>query len=475
MDKHLLAIALLMQTAMAYGHSYELRLDAKDPNKLHVSAELSLSDRVIYSSHEGSDPSVWIDRISNLQAIDVESNKPIAVKKCGALGVLLCRPKYDRCNLMQPTTCPGFRPGGGKWKLDAKQGSVVRLSYDVDLDFTGQDIPGGIDSAPYRIAGGQYFVGRAIFLANGTYDSPRAITVTFRDEKFGNIVTPWLKGNERKFKAQSNADLLDGIGFWGSLKEQTIQQQALTLRLVTSGQDSKLIKTELSKTLRGVVANYFEISGSAPTDAEKPIALIATVSDDWPSDGEVIGRSISLILNTDGGSIEWTQASLLFAHELFHLWNGKTIAPINSDVEWFREGMSEFFAYQALVLSTDTDREKLRTTYMRESFSRYESDPGRGQLSIVDAGGSKHENWGTVYIGGFYAGMLLEQALRKEGFSAGTVFRRLLERNKSYSLNNVLNAVGSLSEPARAELEILLKDEGLVITREQFESELKRL
>lgn len=471
----ILSIVALLSCAAANSNSYSLSFDRQNPNILRVKAELLLVDSVLYSSHEGADPAVWVPHFTNLTASNAETGAPIEVTKCGFFGVVTCRPKYNRCQLLNPMTCPGFRPGGGKWKVEAKSGTSIRLTYEVNLDFSEQDIPGGIDSAPYLTTTGQYLVGRAMFLANGIYDQQRPATITFNGSGFKHLVSPWKNIAAGILEARSIEDLQESILLLGQQPFDVINNENLTIRLVTNGPGSKQVASQLTTTLNAVVGEYFQIAGTPPKDADRPITLVATVSEQWPSDGEVIGRNISLILQSENDKIDWERASFIFAHEIFHLWNHQTIVPASDEVEWFREGMTDFFALQALSRSGNIDPQILAAMYQREFFVNYETNPGHGEISILQAGKDKEKYQGILYIGGCYLGMLMEEGLKKQGHSTEDIFRALIANGRPYTLDDVLNAIAVLSEETRDNVELALKSTDLNIQWSDFSQRIENL
>ena len=38
----------------------------------------------------------------------------------------------------------------------------------------------------------------------------------------------------------------------------------------------------------------------------------------------------------------------IFAHEFFHLWNGKSMVPDDQETEWFKEGFTNYYTLKAL-------------------------------------------------------------------------------------------------------------------------------
>ena len=96
------------------------------------------------------------------------------------------------------------------------------------------------------------------------------------------------------------------------------------------------------------------------------------------TDGEAIGSNISILIDPEGDSMSQTIARFIFAHEFFHLWNGKSFSPNAEDTEWFKEGFSNYYTLKALhhigYLNDESYLELLGGFF----YQRYDSDDGVG-------------------------------------------------------------------------------------------------
>ena len=129
------------------------------------------------------------------------------------------------------------------------------------------------------------------------------------------------------------------------------------------------------------------------------------------TDGEAIGSNISILLEPSGDQMSQHVARLIFAHEFFHLWNGKSFTPTGEDSEWFKEGFTNYYALKALrhigYLTDESYLELLGGFFYRQ----YDTDDAVGRLSITN-GDLKHEHWGLIYAGGMLTAIAQDMQIR---------------------------------------------------------------
>ncbi len=141
----------------------------------------------------------------------------------------------------------------------------------------------------------------------------------------------------------------------------------------------------------------------------------------------------------------------VYAHELFHLWNGKSFFPSDLRCEWFKEGVSNYYTLKALHRVGVLNEESFFALLNGFFYKRYATDPGVGSLSMTD-GNEKHDHWGLVYSGGLFAGISQDIIIRKatsNEHSLDDIMRGLFNdfggTNLSYTLEDVQNRMSSLS------------------------------
>jgi predicted metalloprotease with PDZ domain len=106
-----------------------------------------------------------------------------------------------------------------------------------------------------------------------------------------------------------------------------------------------------------------------------------------------------------------TFGGLLFAHEFFHLWNGKSFTPNADDTEWFKEGFSNYYTLKALHHIGFVDDQSYLDVLANFFYQRYDSDDGVGKFSMTN-GELKHEHWGLIYSGGMFVAIAQDMQIR---------------------------------------------------------------
>jgi predicted metalloprotease with PDZ domain len=146
-------------------------------------------------------------------------------------------------------------------------------------------------------------------------------------------------------------------------------------------------------------------------------------------------------------------ARLIFAHEFFHLWNGKSFMPSGEDGEWFKEGFTNYYALKALhhigYLSDESYLELLAGAF----YQRYVSDDAVGRLSITN-GQLKHEHWGLIYSGGLLVAIAQDLQIRSvtgNEKSVDDLMRFMFDEHgdNSYELADIERALGSLNNASQ--------------------------
>lgn len=341
----------------------------------------------------------------------------------------------------------------GKWSYEAEKGTLVKLTYRVELDHEKHDWSGGIDGVAYKQDHGVFYSGRSLFVMNGT-GSP-SITVNFEVPENWKVSTVWDHSDLGKhtFKVRNYDQLSESMIFAGEHEQFLFEREGFELLLALGGKEIIAKKQEYEDLASGVLDYYIELMGGVPNPSpQNPFHRALVIINPYEqADGEVIGNSISILESTQADPMAQMISRFVYAHELFHLWNGKSFFPSDMRCEWFKEGVSNYYTLKALqrvgVLNEETFFALLNGFF----YKRYASDPGVGSLSMTD-GNEKHDHWGLVYSGGLFAGISQDIIIRKatnNEHSLDDIMRGLFNdfggTNQSYTLEDVQNRISSLS------------------------------
>ena len=409
--------------------SYAVSLE-ENPDHATVETHFTLEDTLLYLTHEGPNPKAYAPFIRNLQVRD-ESGNLLTVTPCTAWQI-------SRCNLFN-----GWERGQ-KWLVEASAGTPVVVTYDVALEYDPAEWPAGLDSAAFRGDWGVFFTGRALFLMNGRIRSPfvsanlawmegtlvpsedsrQAISVTFELPESWQASTPWKVTAENSFVADDLVALSESMLMLGT--HDTVQTWAggTTFTLALGGEDVTNEGETLQRAFGEVHAYYTDVLGGPPKTArENPLErAIVVVNSGDVSDGEVIGNDLSVTF-TEGQplfevvKLETHNDQLILPvqivfHEFFHLWNGTTFAS-QPDAEWFKEGVTDYYALRAARQLGYLDRVTM-LTLVGDQYRRYVEARASSDLSLTEAGKDEFGNHELLYPGGLLTGLCLDLILRSE-------------------------------------------------------------
>lgn len=347
----------------------------------------------------------------------------------------------------------------GKWKIGAKRGQKAVLRYRVILDHEKYTWPGGIDGVAYKQDHGVFYSGRSLFIVNGQKNEK--IRVDFVLPEGWEVSTAWDSSNDKSnsFLISNQTELVESMIFAGIHEKIILKEGNFEILFALGGEQQIARKEEYRNLASGVFGYYIDLMGGLPKpNPEHPFnRVLVVLNPSTQTDGEVIGNSISILESVENGPQSKLISSLLFAHELFHLWNGKSFYPSDDRAEWFKEGVSNYYTLKALYITGVLQEDAFFRTLGDFFFPRYVSDPGVGSISLA-SGEMKHEHWGIIYSGGMFAGIAQDIIIRtasKNSKSLDDLMRLLYSEyggsEESYTLGGLRTYLSDLSGTDQSE------------------------
>ena len=372
-----------------YSDRYFLTFDSKNTDRIHVQAQIQLEDSLLYMSSNGPVPERWPQYIQNLH-VNGPDGQPLSVLKT-----------VD-----------------GDWILSGiDTGKEVELIYDMVLEHEQISWPGGIDGVAYTRDWGIMASGRSLFVMNG--QRKQDIHVKVDSPGAWNVSTSWQSDSlsENVYRAYDLLDLQDSFLFAGSQEEEIIESDGFTLKFVLGGEKVEREASRFVNVASGVMDYYINLMGGIPkagSGKELKYSLVI-ISQSERVDGEVIGNHLSMFMNPDGNPMDQMVGWFMFAHEFFHLWNGKTLRFGDTTTDWFKEGISNYYTIKALKQTGFINEEIVLGMMNNLFYQRYIQDPGYGSLapSRAASGFDKDNHWGLVYGGGLFAGIAMDMEIRQ--------------------------------------------------------------
>jgi len=364
---------------------YEITITQEHPEIAFVKASLTPTDDTFYMFPGANQlPRRWSTFVSNFSVVD-ESDQPLAV------------------TAMED----------GSWHLSAAPQGRVTFSYQVKLEHESHSWSGGVDGAAYIRDWGVFYTARALFVANG--EERDDITVDFFLPETWKVTTPWQRqdADTHSFHVANYENLSTSLLFAGTHREIPIRHGQFELLLALGGDDTSAMEQTFSEMAGGVLQYYTDLMGGVPRlqSDDATIRSVVVINPADQTDGEAIGSNISILIDPAGGPMSQTFGGLLFAHEFFHLWNGKSFTPNADDTEWFKEGFSNYYTLKALHHIGFVDDQSYLDVLANFFYQRYDSDGGVGKFSMTN-GELKHEHWGLIYSGGMFVAIAQDMQIR---------------------------------------------------------------
>ena len=340
-----------------------------------------------------------------------------------------------------------------KWKIYTSLNDKISLTYDVHLDHEDYQWSGGIDGVAYTTELGVFYTGRTLLILNGQIR--KNINVDFELPNDWSVTTPWNKESDANyaFKVNSISDLVDAMIFAGTHKEVSLKRADFELVFALGTEDIIAQEEEFRNLAESILDYYIELMGGIPKpQPDSPFnKAMVVISSSNVTDGEAIGNNISILIEKDGDQFSKTISRFIFAHEFFHLWNGKSFSPISDDTEWFKEGFTNYYTIKALHHVGFLNDESYLDILSDFFYQRYNSDSGVGELSMTN-GEAKHDHWGLIYGGGMFVGISQDIIIRNatnNNKSIDNLFRSLYKKYggsyESYSMEELRSAMSELS------------------------------
>lgn len=196
---------------------------------------------------------------------------------------------------------------------------------------------------------------------------------------------------------------------------KTVHADGVTLHYTLRDAQSLAKEPEITTVAVAGFNHFTALFGSLPRDAQgKPYReLNIRVRHGEHLRGEADPGLVMLTWSDTKllGHMNW---KTLLLHELFHLWSGESFRYRDQREQWFNEGVSEFYAWQAATrLGIVTPNEALSIAAL--PIGCYHGSSNLGRISLRQAARddrAKRENYFLVYHGGWTAAMLLDHDIR---------------------------------------------------------------
>lgn len=398
---------LILMPAVAQNNSndsYTILFNEQNPMEVEVTATLTLENNELRMSNFGPIPKRWSNYIFNLKASELNGN-----------------------------TLPLKLKDSTHWVVSgANLAETIKISYTLKVTHEDISWPGGIDGVAFTRPWGVFLSGRSLFVLNGT--NKKDINVQFKTNANWKISAPWnkVKASENSYVVHNQIQLQEAFVVAGTHEEINIPNGDFNLKFVLTGDSVIKKKQEYIDNAKKVLDYYSSLMGGNPIPGpgNNLSTAMVVLNESEQVDGEVIGNHLSMFINPNGNMQEQTIGWFLFAHEFFHLWNGKTLRFSNTTTDWFKEGVSNYYTLKALNQVGIINEEITKMVLNNLFYQRYVNDSGYKKMapSAAASGFDKDNHWGLIYGGGLFAGICIDMEIRHQTnnkFSMDSVMREL--------------------------------------------------
>ena len=295
---------------------------------------------------------------------------------------------------------------GARFRVPIAGDGVLALEYAVDLSFARQPWPAGNEQGAYTDGKSLYLVSKALFL-DSPHEGKRA--VRFELPPGWSVEAPWERsGAPGSFVVGGSTSLLVNSLVVGPFTPSSFKAEQFEFTLVTLG-DFGSSSADVAGTLTGAVGEFVKIFPRTPP-TRYLVSLLAGTEDD--AEAFATSFAATLVPPLDEHSrIAWGTTA---AHEVFHLWCGHLVHGEGTELAWFQEGFTEYYANVGLVRARAFSTEEFLRK-LEHNLGHYEyfmSSPLFGNTTLLQAGEKKSANRFGVYGGGFAIALGLDHLIR---------------------------------------------------------------
>ncbi|GAB4236763.1 MAG: hypothetical protein Tsb0034_11590 [Ekhidna sp.] len=338
-----------------------------------------------------------------------------------------------------------------RWDLESDQQQLT-LEYKVNLNHDKYDwnSAGGKDARPGILDKNVIFwISKALLIFPSGIDSDTPVSISFDLPASWNVSTPWKLCESGDSYATNLSSARNNLIVIGHHIERALLLDSMQLKIaiVPGLKNYEHLLTESMQKILPVFKNVF---GELPTTN-----YLICASTNFFEDGEAFESSFHQMFNPDGleyRQIVWTN---VFAHEMFHMWNGTNflVGKNVNDTYWFSEGFTEYYANLALV-RTGIISEADFLKKLAFQFGRYftSSFLRESRSDFITAGQKKFKNWELIYGGGASLAFMLDVSIRQSTDGTKTLddfmkllYQRFGKTNLQYTNEDLIITLNDLT------------------------------
>lgn len=352
----------------------------------------------------------------------------------------------DIPSLIRNVRCSGGQlvRNGNQWIVQHLRGQKLTLTYEVDPGVRGLDW----DHAYLPITTRNFFhgFGNAFLitpLVGGAQPESYEVIVRWRLPSGWKAVCSWGRGPTVGAQL-AISDLRNSVYLAGELKTQRIERDGLQVDVALFDR-FRFNVDDFAKMAAEIVAAQVKFMGAA--DFPPFVVTCVPCGDPLrPGESRLVGSGLyhSFALLTAPKSVLNDAVEHLFAHELFHYWNGRllTMADPEKEVAWFYEGLTDYYALRILY-EEGVWHPAVYAKWINKHIRGYYDNPAIHATNeeIARDFWRKRDTVGQMaYQRGLLLGLYWRKLAEERGVPGGfdRLFTRLLERGRAggFELSN---------------------------------------
>jgi predicted metalloprotease with PDZ domain len=381
---------------------------------VHVEADVTCSSGVLFMA-PGFRDGVRSDHVSNLKILS--GTGPVSFR---------------------------YNEAGSKWSVTGEDAPRLHLSYDVDLSYLNTLPDWAALQYGKRYDTSLYVVTADIFIVPDSMESQAPATVTIHVPPAVAILAPWnLAGTPDTYNS-TDASLVGNTLVLGDPSTFRFRSGGLNVTIAFIG-GADQYRSDFAAVAQYSLERYAQLFGSTP---RTPYLLTIVLGDE---DGQSFDSSSSV--RAKGPLARWNRVIWAngVAHELFHLWNGRTMRSDDPRLKLFIEGFTEYYANRTLLRGNFISPAEFWEMAARHlgSYTYFWYSPNYN-LALLDAGTHVTKNRFGVYDGGWTLALCLDLQIRKATSGKKTlddIMRTMWSRYGSattpYSYDDLVSAVSA--------------------------------
>ena len=302
--------------------------------------------------------------------------------------------------------------------LNRKVQGKIKVFYTLDFSYIDRDYPNFNTAIGKSFNEGFFIVGKPLFIFG---DFNLKTTIRIDKPKESKFTVPWSKKVNNMYTSQNLREmaLSNVIISNHAMEVADFSVDGLSYSLATFNMDKKSVN--LIKKIAEDISKYYVNAFPVNQEVRYVQLIYGVPGTNGGGEAYPFSSTSAISKNNLEGSFSWR---ITVFHELFHMWNSHQLNGVSesSNMEWFKEGLTDYMTEKALAKTNHVDPLFLRSFEANNlnALKRVFKNTSK-KVSIKSAGSNKGENYLVVYRGGWLISKWLDNQLKKKTNNKWTI------------------------------------------------------